>query len=374
MTAFSRTDTSVLGRWWWTVDRFSLIALVLLCGIGAILTMAAGPSAAARIGLEPFHFVRHQFAFLLPALLLLIGVSLLSPLALRRVATIGLMIGLVLLLWTLFGGADIKGATRWITLAGITVQPSEFVKPCLAVVAAWMLAEHKVTPSFPGHWIAATLYMMTIACLVMQPDIGMTLVVLAVGFAQFFLAGMPILLALLGLLAAFGAIGAGYFLLPHMTSRIDRYLHPEEGDTYQVDTSLNAFHAGGLFGRGPGEGVVKALLPDAHTDFIFAVAGEEFGLLACLLIIALFAFIVLRGLNRTFREGTLFATLAATGLLSQFGLQALINMGVTVRLLPAKGMTLPFISYGGSSLIASALAMGLLLALTRRRTGDGALP
>lgn len=371
MSTIARTDTSVLGRWWWTVDRWTLGALFLLVLVGALLVMAASPPVAERIDLDGLYFVRRQFMILPVALTAMIVVSMLSPLQVRRLACVGLAATVVLLAIVPLVGAEIKGAQRWIGVAGFTLQPSEFAKPFFAVVSAWMFAEWRRDPEFPGHLLAIGLYMMLAALLLAQPDLGMTVVISAIWFGQFFLAGLPLLLVfgLCGLGVA-GLVSA-YFLLPHVTSRIDRFLDPASGDSYQVDRSLEAFMNGGLLGTGPGEGTVKAYLPDAHADFIFSVAGEEFGGLACLVIIALYAFIVLRGYARLLSEQSLFVLLAATGLLTQFALQALIHMGSAVSLMPAKGMTLPFLSYGGSSLIALGIAMGMALALTRRRTGVG---
>ncbi len=365
MSSFSRADLSVIGRWWWTIDRWTLVALLLLVATGAVLTMAASPGAAERIGLDPFHFVRNQFVFLAPAIIGMLIVSMLTPLGVRRLAVVGLTLTLILMVITLFAGLEAKGASRWLSFGGFTIQPSEFLKPCFAVVVAWMFSAQKSDPKFPGKTVASILFISVAGLLILQPDFGMTITVTAVWFIQFFLAGLPMFWVAVGLIGGLGLIVAAYTALPHVADRIDRFTNPAAGDQYQVNTSLRAFENGGLFGLGPGEGLVKEDLPDSHTDFIFAVAGEEFGALACLLVVALFAFIVLRGFSRVLRDANLFILLAVAGLLTQFGLQALINMGVAVRLLPAKGMTLPFVSYGGSSLIATAIGMGMVLALTR---------
>ncbi|MBJ26921.1 MAG: putative lipid II flippase FtsW [Rhodospirillaceae bacterium] len=365
MSSFSRADRSVIGRWWWTIDRWTLVALLLLVAIGAVLTMAASPGAAERIGLDPFHFVRNQFVFFAPSIVLLVIVSLLSHQGVRRLATIGLIITLLLMLVTLFAGHEAKGASRWLSLGGFTIQPSEFLKPFFAVVVAWMFSAQKQDSKFPGKFIACCLFFCVATLLILQPDFGMTITVTAVWFIQFFLAGLPMFWVAAALFGGLGLVVAAYTALPHVADRIDRFTNPAAGDQYQVNTSLRAFENGGLFGLGPGEGRIKEDLPDSHTDFIFAVAGEEFGALACLLVVSLFAFVVLRGFSRVLRDANLFVLLAVAGLLTQFGLQALINMGVAVRLLPAKGMTLPFVSYGGSSLIATAIGMGMVLALTR---------
>lgn len=371
MITLSRTDTSLVGRWWWTVDRWTLAALALLIAVGCVLTLAASPAVATRIGLDQFHFVRRQLLFLLPALAAMFTVSLLPPLWIRRIAVVGFAVFFLLMALTLLAGPEVKGAHRWLHFAGSTLQPSEFVKPCFAVVAAWMFAEQRRDRGLPGNLIALLLYGAVVAVLMLQPDVGMALVVSAVFFAQFFLAGLPMLLVGMLALAGLAGIVAAYSLLPHVASRVDRFLDPSGGDNYQISRAMEAFQSGGLLGRGPGEGAVKSVLPDAHTDFIFAVAGEEFGLLVCLVIVGIFAFIVLRGFARLLAENNFFVMLAGAGLLTQFGLQAIINIGVNLRLMPTKGMTLPFVSYGGSSLVALALGMGMLLALTRSRPGAG---
>jgi len=369
MTAFSRTDTSLLGRWWWTVDRWSLAAIALLVLFGILLTMAASPAVADRLGYDSYHFVRRQLAYLPFALTLLFGASLLSPRGVRRTAVTLFALGLLLLGMTFVFGGEIKGARRWITIAGFSLQPSEFVKPAFAVVAAWLFAQPPEGKGRFARHLAVVLFATVVGTLLMQPDVGMAVVVSAVWLTQFFLAGLPMIwVALFVAAGVVGMVGA-YFLLPHVASRIDRFLDPSSGDSYQVRRSIEAFQNGGALGRGPGEGSIKSVLPDAHTDFVFAVAGEEFGLIACLLLVGLFAFIVLRGFSRVVNETNLFILLATTGLLVQFGLQSLINMGSTLRLMPTKGMTLPFISYGGSSLLAVAICVGMALALTRRRVG-----
>lgn len=369
MNRFSRADTSSLSRWWWTVDRWVLVALIVLMAVGAVLTMAASPGAAARIGLDPFHFVRHQFFFLVPAVIVLFGISLLSVQGVRRMAVMGFAFSLILVVLTLVVGTELKGAHRWLHVGGFTFQPSEFLKPFFAVTVAWVLSVQRNDQRFPGRSVAAALFLLSVGLLMLQPDVGMAMTVTGIWFVQFFLAGLPLIWVAGSVVLGIGAMTAAYMLFPHVANRIDRFLDPSSGDSYQVDTSLRAFESGGFLGRGPGEGTVKGLLPDAHTDFIFAVAGEELGLLACLAIIGIFAFIVLRGFVRVMRSADLFVLLSVAGLLTQFGIQALVNMGVTVRLLPAKGMTLPFVSYGGSSLLATALAMGMVLALTRERPG-----
>jgi len=371
--AFARTDTSVIGRWWWTVDKWLLVALAMLALIGAILTLAASPPVAVRIGYDPFYFVRRELFYLPLAFVIMLGVSLMEPRGVRRISVLVFVGALALLVLTPYFGTEIKGAKRWIYFAGLSLQPSEFVKPAFAVVAAWMFAAQRQGQDVPGYAIAILLYIIIAAILVAQPDIGMVVVVSAVWFAQFFLAGLRALWVMLFASLGAGALVAAYIMLPHVASRVDHFLNPQTGDSYQVERAMEAFSNGGVFGRGPGEGVAKLHLPDAHSDFVFAVAGEEFGLIACLLIVAIYAFIVLRGIGRLLQEQNLFVLLAGSGLLIQFGLQAVVNMASELHLMPTKGMTLPFISYGGSSLLALALGMGMLLALTRKRVGPGGL-
>ena len=363
----AHTDISTVGRWWWTIDKWILAATTLLIFIGIILNFAAGPPAAERIGVEMFHFVRRQMVFLPLTIMVIFGISLLAPVQVRRFAVIGFLIALGLMVLTLLIGIEVKGAKRWIYFAGMSLQPSEFIKPFFAVVAAWMFSEHRLREDFPGNIISMGLLFSVIAVLLSQPDIGMTLVVTAVWCAQFFMAGLPIFWVILIIVAGMGAIVSAYFTFPHVASRVDRFLDPTTGDSYQITQAMRAFQQGGLFGRGPGEGRVKEALPDAHTDFIFAVAGEEFGILLCLLMVALFAFLVIRALLKVLREENMFVLLAVGGLAVQFGLQAIINMASSLHMMPTKGMTLPFISYGGSSLVALGVGMGMILALTRRR-------
>jgi cell division protein FtsW len=374
VTTFARTDRSAVARWWWTVDRWMLVLFAALTAAGVVLVMAASPPVAERLGLSSFHFVQRHLVFLVPAVLVTFGVSLLSPRDVRRLGSLLLLASLLLLVATLFFGPEVKGSRRWLSLGGFSLQPGEFVKPGLAVVTAWMLAEARQQPGFPGFAVALVLYLLVAVLLALQPDFGMTVVVSAVWLAQIFLSGQPLVwIVPLGAVAVFGAAGA-YLLMPHVASRVERFLDPSSGDTYQIDTALGAFASGGVFGRGPGEGRIKAVLPDAHTDFVFAVAGEEFGLLVCVLIVLGFAAVVLRGFARALQSADLFAIVAAGGLLTQLGLQALINMGVNLNLLPTKGMTLPFISYGGSSMFALALSAGMVLALTRRRASTEVAP
>ncbi len=367
MPTLSRTDTSVLGRWWWTVDRWTLVAICALIGFGYVMMLAASPAVAERIHVSRETFLLKQVVFLALSAAVVIGVSLLSPRGVRRLALLGCLIALLLTALTIVAGTEIKGARRWISLPGMTLQPSEFLKPCFAVVTAWLLSEGQRVRRFPGTLLALGVFAVIGVLLKSQPDMGMLAVVVAVFFIQVFLNGLNLVMVgvAAGSLVA-GSIGA-FTLFPHVRSRVMRFWDPASGDSYQITTALEAFANGGLLGRGPGEGRVKDVLPDAHADFVFPVLGEEFGLIMCLVVLGLFGFVVLRGLLRQLAEGDLFIVLASSGLVASFGLQAFVNMASSLHLIPTKGMTLPFISYGGSSVLAVALGMGMLLALTRRR-------
>lgn len=367
MAPFARTDTSMLGHWWWTVDRWLLLSLSIIIGAGLLLTIGASVAVAERLGLPSFHFAERQMIYLAATLMVMFAISLASPKTIRRLAVGLLPVFFVLMVAAAFMGPEIKGSQRWLPIGSFTLQPSEFLKPAFVVVCAWMFAEQMRNPAFPGRKVAIALFLAIVAVLAMQPDIGQTILITAVWMAQFFLAGLPMIWVIsLGVLAVAG-FAAAYLTLPHVASRVDRFLDPSKGDTYQIDTALNAFRTGGLFGRGPGEGMVKRVLPDAHTDFIFAVAGEEFGVIICLLLLLVFAVIVVRGLVKLLEEEDPFIFLSTAGLLMVFGLQAYINIGVNLAILPSKGMTLPFVSYGGSSMMAMGVTMGMLLALCRRR-------
>ncbi len=373
MTSFARTDTSLISRWWWTVDRWTIIAIIFLAAVGVVLTMAASPAVAERLQYDPFHFARRQFVYIPLAIGVMLATSLLSPKGVQRMALVILAGSFVLTVATLFVGAEVKGATRWLNVLGLSIQPSEFLKPSFAVVAAWLIADSREHGRAIGYPLSVALLACVAGLLLLQPDVGTTVLVLAAWGIQIFLAGCPlVLIALL----MFGGIAAGvgaYLTFDHVHYRVDQFLDPASGEGYQVKRAIEAFHAGGLFGRGPGEGRVKEVLPDAHADFIFAVAGEEFGLIVCLIIVALFAFVVLRSFIRTFKDEDLFIVLAGGALIALFGMQALMNMASTMHLIPPKGITLPFISYGGSASLALAWAMGLVLALTRERPHAGGM-
>jgi cell division protein FtsW len=363
----SRAKRTPFGDWWWTVDRPLLVALGTLMLGGLVLSLAASPPVAARIGLDPFHFVNRHLMFLVPAFAVLIGVSTLSPRNVRRLSLAVFTASVVLLVATLQFAPEIKGSRRWISIAGIGVQASEFVKPAFVILISWLFAQSARRPEMPANTIAIGLLLLVVSLLVLQPDLGQTMLVALVWCALFFMAGMRwIWVAGLGGTALAGLAGA-YLTIPHVAKRIKRFMDPSSGDTFNIDVAVESFVRGSWFGRGPGEGTIKRVLPESHTDFVFAVAAEEFGVVLCLLLVALFSFIVVRSLLRAMRDDEPFTRFAVAGLAMLFGMQSAINMAVNLHLMPAKGMTLPFISYGGSSLISLAYGMGMLLALTRER-------
>jgi cell division protein FtsW len=365
---FDRTERGLLARWWWTVDRPLLGVLGLLALSGLIMVFAASPPVAVRLGLPAWHFITRHLVYLAPAALLLVGCSLLSPRGVHRAATALLAVALLMLVATLVVGIETNGATRWISIGTFALQPGEFVKPALIVVSAALLAR---APGLDNAWPVLGLGLVTMALLLAQPNVSMALMVGAVLAVQLFVAGLPWLLVLAALLLSLLILWQAYLWFPHVAGRIDRFLDPVSGDDYQVGLALKAVKSAAWFGSGPGEGRLKNQIPDAHSDFVFAVAAEEFGLIACLILIGLFAFVVLRGLRRTELVSDRFALIAGAGLLGHFALQAMVNFGVNLSVLPATGMTLPFISYGGSALCSMAVGMGMFLALTRRRLGQG---
>jgi len=362
----SRLDKSPVSTWWWTIDRWFLAAFLSLIGLGIVLSFAASPAVAERIGLDSFHFATRQIIFTVPALGVMLAVSFMDARQIRRMSLVVLCIMLLLMVAVLYVGVEVKGARRWVSLAGLSIQPSEYLKPAFVIICAWLFAEHRRQPDIPGNLFAMLLLALTISLLVAQPDLGQTMLVLGTWGVMFFMAGLPWLWIIVLGAAGIGGVFAAYTVFPHVALRIDKFL-TGEGDTFQVDMGREALINGSWFGVGPGEGTVKRVVPDAHTDFVFSVAGEEYGLIMCFFIMSIFAFIVLRGLSIALKEQDDFTRFAIGGLVTIFGLQSAINICVNLQLMPAKGMTLPFISYGGSSQIAIALSMGIVLALTRKR-------
>jgi cell division protein FtsW len=362
----SRAKKGLISDWWWSIDRWFLAAFLILMIGGMVLSFAASPPVAEKIGLEPFHFVKRHALFLFPSIVAMLATSLLSPRGIRRMSALMLGGSLVLMVMALFFGMEVKGARRWMDFGPLTIQPSEFMKPSFVVICAWLFAERSRRHDVPGNLFAIMLLFVVCALLVAQPDLGQTILTTGVWGCLFFMAGLPWLwIVVLGGLGLVGFCSA-YFVFPHVASRIDRFL-TGEGDTFQTDTAKEAIMRGGWLGQGPGEGTVKRLLPDSHTDFAYSVIAEEFGIVSCMALTAVFCFIVMRGLNVAFQQRDTFCRLAIAGLVMLFGLQSIINMAVNLQLMPAKGMTLPFISYGGSSMLAVAIGAGFVLALTRKR-------
>ena len=362
----SRADDRVMTEWWRTIDKRMLCAVLFLMLAGMLISFAASPPVAERIGYESFHFIKRHAVFLLLAIVVFVATSFLSAIQVRRAALALFAISVVMLLATLFFGMEAKGSKRWLLIAGFTIQPSEFIKPAFVVITAWLFAENSRRPDIPGNLFSIILVGIVCALLIAQPDFGQTMLVAVVWGAMFFLAGMSWIWIILMGLIGIGGIGAAYMFFPHVAGRMDRFF-TGEGDNFQVDTGLQAIVHGGWMGQGPGEGTVKRILPDGHSDFPFAVAAEEFGILLAILLVLVFGFIVLRGLNHALRERDAYVRLTTAGLITMFALQAIIHLSVNLKMIPAKGMTLPFISYGGSSLLASAITMGFVIALTRQR-------
>lgn len=361
----SRAERGPISDWFWTIDRLLLAVFVALIGLGFMLSFAASPGVAERLDIDSLHFVKRHALFIFPALAVMIGLSFLSPRQVRRAALLLLLLSIALMVFTQFYGFEAKGSRRWFSIAGFSVQPSEFLKPAFIIICAWLFSEHSRQPDIPGNLFAIILFGIVVALLVAQPDLGQTILVTIAWGALFFMAGMPWFWIILLACAAVALFASAYFIFPHVAGRIDRFL-TGEGDTHQVDTAREAIVRGDWLGQGPGEGTIKRILPDSHTDFIFSVAAEEFGILFCLVLVAIFLFIVLRGLRHANRERDEFTRLAIAGLTLLIGLQSMIHIGVNLELLPAKGMTLPLISYGGSSMLAISITAGFLLALTRR--------
>lgn len=370
MIGFRRTDTGILANWWWTVDRWLLFGMLALIGLGYIMAFASSPAIAHRLDMATYHFAYRQIIFLSAAFVIALGLSLCTPLLLRRLAFLFGIIALIGMGATILTGDIINGARRWLYIGGFSVQFSEFLKPCFVVAIAWCFTMQNTRFNMQGHIWAFALLLLAVGLLALQPDIGQSVLLALVWAGLFFLSGgsyaIIALLALVGLVVGL----ATYHHFDHVKNRVDRFLDPSSGDTYQADRALEAVQNGGLWGVGLGDGQVKHRLPDAHTDYVFAVATEEGGMLFGLLIIALFALLVLRVLYNLQSENRHWIQLSAAGLAGLLAVQSIINFAVNLNLVPSKGMTLPFISYGGSSLLGLSLTMGMILSLTRKRRGQ----
>ena len=367
---FSRAEKTPLAEWWWSIDRELLGALIMLLACGMVLSFGASPAVAERIGLDEWYFVLRHAMFVLLAIPVMVVTSLLSHRQVRFAALAALVVMAILLWATLHFGTEVKGARRWISVAGWSIQPTEFVKPAFAVIGAWLFSEYMIHRNVPGRTLATILMLGIVAALLLQPDLGQTALVMATWAVLLFFSGISwwVIIGLGG--AAGGLLFGAYTLFPHFATRINSFINPEEGNTYQVDRALESLAEGGWFGRGPGESVANKLIPDAHADFVFSAAAGEFGILFCMGLVTLIGFIAIRAMIAAQRQTSLFARLAASTLAVQFAMQSGINLAVNLNLMPAKGMTLPFVSYGGTSMIAVAFGMGLMLALTRTKPED----
>ncbi|MBQ9035523.1 MAG: putative lipid II flippase FtsW [Alphaproteobacteria bacterium] len=370
MVSLSRHSHNVFAKWLWTVDKVILFVSLALLAIGIVLDITASPAVARRINVDDFWFVRKQIFYVLASIGVIFGLSILKLKTIRRLSIVGLIVVFGLLVLTLFFGFETKGARRWISLAGFSMQASEFMKPIFIVVTAWLLDCGKKYDYFPGMAVSIGLYGAIALLLLLQPDVGMTLLMTAVFGLQLFLAGLPMMFVSILAVAGVVVLFLLYFTFPHFHARVDQFLYGSDETSYQINQAMAAFQNGNLVGRGPGEGTVKLHIPDAHTDFVFAVAGEEYGVWLCLIIIALFAVIIARALRAAMKETNLFVMYAEVGLAASLGLQAFVNMASSLHIIPTKGMTLPFISYGGSSLLGSAIEIGMLLAITRKNTAS----
>ena len=364
----SRADRSRLVEWWFTVDHALLLAVLTIVAAGIVLSLAASPAVAVSKGLSQYYFVERHVLFSVAGVGVMLVVSFLDPKAVRRLALLLFIVALVALIYIYWNGREINGAKRWLNLFGHSFQPSELAKPAFVVLSAWLLAETHKAKDMPALAISIALAVLLCTLLILQPDVGQTVLVAGVWAALYFVSGQPLIGGVVIMVLGLVGLISAYAIFPHVQFRVDRFLNPNPGDNSQVDRAMQSFTEGGFFGRGPGEGTIKTVLPDAHTDFIFAVVAEEYGVIACLALLFAFTFVVIRAFQRARQEPDGSIRYAVIGLALLFALQAYINMGVNIGLLPAKGMTLPFISSGGSSMIAISITVGMLLALTRRRS------
>lgn len=359
--------SNVFRKWFASIDQFLLFTILTIIAIGIWVSIASTPAVALKLGLSPFHFVK-QHILLIPIVLVLItSISSLQSKHIRLLSLLGYFVSIALIICTILFGTEIKGARRWINICGFSLQPSEFLKPFITILTAWLIAEQYKNKKFQGIFMSLLSICLAVPLLLLQPDVGMTLIIITTWLAQLFISGLSITMILTFIFSSLGALTSLYFILPHFTDRINRFMgsNGEDTDLYQVHKSLEAFKSGGLLGKGPGEGIVKMKVPDSHSDFIFSVIGEEFGLLVCIIIVALFVILALRPLIKVLKSSSIFCYSAVFGIVFQIIVQVTINISTALNLIPTKGMTLPFISYGGSSLLSSAVNIGFLLALTK---------
>jgi cell division protein FtsW len=364
---FDRRHLNFLKKWWIDIDKINFLILLGIIIFGLMMTASSSPAIAKKINVEKFFFLKKQMVFALLAMILLIAISFLDYERIKIFSFIGLVGAILLLVAVLLFGSEAKGAKRWISFAGFTLQPSEFAKTFFIIFNAFILQKLSSEKWTIKYGISAGLFFIIVCLLILQPDFGMTLTFAVLWIGQLFIYGLPIpLFVALGFVAIVGGFGA-YVAFPHVEDRINKFLDSEGGKNYQAERSIDAFVNGGFFGEGPGNGVVKRFIPDAHTDFIFAVIGEEYGIISCAILLLIFGYLITRIIKRTLDEEDMFVYLALCGLMMQFTMQVIVNIGVSLKLLPTKGMTLPFISYGGSSMISMGICFGLVLAFTKRK-------
>ncbi|MDR1289439.1 MAG: putative lipid II flippase FtsW [Holosporales bacterium] len=360
----------LIKKWFMSIDSISLFVVAGIISIGTWVSIASTPSVAMKLGLPPFHFVKQHMVVLLISIVIMIFVSFLQINHIKKLSVAGYFGCLILVILALVIGSEIKGARRWLNLFGFSMQPSEFFKPILAVTNAWLITEQYRDRKFPGIMLSGISVSLIIPFLLLQPDIGMTVIIFSSWIGQLFISGLSTIMLICFLLSAIGALFGLYFTVPHFADRIDRFITNggEDADLYQVQKSLEAFRSGGMFGKGPGEGVIKTMVPDSHSDFVFSVIAEEYGFIVCVVIIALFVILIIRSMMRATTSSSIFSVCATFGIVFQMGLQMLINTATSLNLIPTKGMTMPFISYGGSSFLSSAISVGILLAITKRQS------
>jgi cell division protein FtsW len=364
--SFDRRYLNFVKKWWIDIDKINFLLVIGIIIFGLMMTATSSPVIANKIGVDKFFFLKKQIIFAFVAIVLLILLSFLDSQKIKAFCFLGLVATVILLVAVLIFGSEAKGAKRWVALAGFTLQPSEFAKTFFVIVNAFIFQRLHFAKWHFKYGISAALYFTIVVLLILQPDFGMTLTFTALWVVQLFIYGLPMpFIVAIGFLALFGGVGA-YVGLPHVEDRINRFLDSGEKN-YQAERSIDAFVNGSFFGKGPGNGVVKTFIPDAHTDFIFAVVGEEYGIIFCILLLAIFAYLITRIVKRALDEENMFTYLSLCGLAMQFTMQVIVNIGVSLQLLPTKGMTLPFISYGGSSMISMAICFGLILAFTKRK-------
>ena len=366
---FDRNNSNLIKRWWINIDKINFLLIIALIAFGIIMVFSSSPPVAQKISVDKLFFIHKQIIFAIISIFVITTISFCDKQQVKIASIFGFLFCLALLILVLMFGSEVKGAKRWIMIFGLNLQPSEFIKIFFLVFNAFLLQKLKERQWFIKYGFSFLCYFIIAGLLILQPDFGMTLVVTALWMIQLFVFGLP--LSIIIAIACFGVLGGvfAYLNLPHVADRINKFINFNQ-QNYQVERSVDAYINGGFFGVGPGNGVVKEYIPDAHTDFVFAVVAEEFGLITCLFLMVIFLFIIGRVIKRIIVEEDLFSRLAVVGLVAQIALQSLVNIGVGIGMLPTKGMTLPFISYGGSSIIAVSIGFGMILSLTKKKYDD----